>query len=59
MYKEYGIDDFSSEEREILRKSYLTRKYKGKLSIKDINDIINEDRWENLYGGDKKWKEQE
>ena len=57
MYKAFDLDDYSLEERQILRKSYLTRKYKGKLSVKDINDIINEDRWEKLYGGDNEWKE--
>ena len=52
-YNENIYDDFSDEEKKILRKNDLIRRYKGKkISVKDINDIINNDRWDNLYGGD-------
>jgi len=49
-------NDYSLEERAILRKCFLQRALKGKMSIKkisDFNDMINEDRWEKLYGGDE------
>lgn len=42
-------DDYSDEEKLILMKNKIRRKYKHSISIDEIDDILAGDGWDELY----------